>query len=159
MCGTPAYSAPKVLTQQHYDFSADLWSIIVIAFECLTTETIYAKVIEYIRSEQDGEFKPAIPDGTSALLSDLLTRLLQFDPRQRFEFDAFYHHPFIRPTLSKAETPDVSTVMPDDAPGDSIDQVIMYLEAIQANIQGLCKILKRMQTNDTKATNHLSHNT
>ena len=105
-----------------------------------------------------GEFKPAIPDGTSSHLSDLLTRLLQFDPCQRIAFDTFYHHLFIRPTPSKNETPDVSTVMPDDAPGDTIDHVIMYLEAIQANIEGLRRILKRLQSNDSKVTNHTSHN-
>ena len=117
-----------------------------------------AKVIEYIRSQQEGEFKPAIPDGTSSHLSDLLTRLLQFDPCRRIAFDTFYHHLFIRPMPSKNETPDVSTVMPDDAPGDNIDHVIMYLEAIQANIEGLRRILKRLQSNDSKVTNHTSHN-
>lgn len=145
VCGTPAYSAPEVLRHMTYGPGADLWSIGVIAYECLTSDRLYSKVLEYIRRQQsDGqEFDPVVPEETSDQLKDLLERLLKADPAKRMTFDEFYHHPFIRPVAASHTTrPDVSSLL-DDAPIDLIDQSLAYLEAIQANIQGLCCLLRK----------------
>lgn len=39
-----------------------------------------------------------IPKGTSPELTDLLTRLLRRDPKDRLDFDEFFSHPFLRGT-------------------------------------------------------------
>ena len=42
-CGTPEYMAPEIVTGNDYDFSVDIWSIGIMAYELIIGCTPYKK--------------------------------------------------------------------------------------------------------------------
>lgn len=83
ICGTYGYMAPEVQPGFGYDSKADLWSLGVIAYECLT-------------GSQPRTSPPKIPVGTSRSLESFLIGLLKWNPSERMNFEAFYTHRFLR---------------------------------------------------------------
>ena len=50
LCGTPLYMAPEVITSNKYDKKADLWSIGIIAYECLTGKTPFTAAEQFYKN-------------------------------------------------------------------------------------------------------------
>ena len=150
MCGTPAYSAPEVLMQAGCDTRADLWSVGVITYESLTSERLYNSVMQHMRYRRQQEFSFPIPDETSPGLTDLMQRLLRFDPNERIAFDDFYHHTFIRPPAPKP-APDASVCESVDdsisATDDLIDETVALLQQLRLNLQHMCSVLNKFKKN------------
>jgi len=98
LCGTPIYMAPEVLTYQHYDAKADLWSIGIITFQCLTGRVPFcANHPDVLRLmyEKNKHLVPKIPRDISRDLYSLLLGLLKQNSKQRISFADFFHHPFL----------------------------------------------------------------
>ena len=100
MCGSPMYMAPEVLTSQHYDAKADLWSIGTIMFQCLTTKApFYANTPEELRKlyKKSSDLVPEFPSNLkiSRDLRHLLLGLLKKNTKYRISFADFFHHPFL----------------------------------------------------------------
>ncbi|PIK58728.1 putative serine/threonine-protein kinase ULK3, partial [Apostichopus japonicus] len=96
--GSPLYMAPEILCERRYSAKVDLWSAGVIMYECLFGEApyasrTYAELAEKISSQKPIEIPTAI--AISDNCRDLLVRLLQRDPNDRIDFEAFFSHPFI----------------------------------------------------------------
>ncbi|KAF0301911.1 Serine/threonine-protein kinase unc-51 [Amphibalanus amphitrite] len=120
LCGSPMYMAPEVIMSIQYDLKADLWSLGTIVFQCLTGKApFHANTPQALKQfyERNANLSPKIPQGTSADLSDLLTRLLKRNARDRLEFDEFFSHRFLRPAAAAARVSSapVSAALPADA--------------------------------------------
>lgn len=116
LCGSPMYMAPEVIMSNQYDFKADLWSLGTIVFQCLVGKAPFqANTPQALKLfyEMNRHLSPKIPYGTSAELSDLLSRLLKRNACDRIEFDSFFHHPFLtEPALSGSQEDWPSAVSP-----------------------------------------------
>jgi serum/glucocorticoid-regulated kinase 2 len=97
-CGTPEYLAPELLLNQGYTRSVDWWTLGTLLYEMLTglppfydddVPTMYRKILQ-----DPLKFPPSL-DRTDA--KDLLTKLLQKDPKNRLD-DAndIKSHPFFK---------------------------------------------------------------
>jgi len=115
--GTAYYISPQVLDGK-YDHSADLWSCGVIMFVLLcgkppfngsTEEEIMAKV-------RTGKFRFADSDwrGVSDDAKNLITGLLQVDPRDRCTADRALRHIWITKAAPRAKDVDLSHGMVDN---------------------------------------------
>ncbi|CAN3355498.1 serine/threonine-protein kinase Ypk1p [Diutina catenulata] len=97
-CGTPEYLAPELLLNQGYTRSVDWWTLGTLLYEMLTglppfydenVKTMYNKILN-----DPLKFPPAL-ERTDA--KDLLTKLLQKDPKMRLSDAAdIKAHPFFK---------------------------------------------------------------
>lgn len=104
MCGSPMYMAPEVLMCRKYDAVADIWSMGIIVYQCLTGKApFYASNPEALKNiyEKAVCLKPKIPLTTTRLLRDLLLRMLVRKPSDRIDFDNFLNHPFLHQRRSE----------------------------------------------------------
>jgi serine/threonine protein kinase len=93
-CGTPAYIAPEVLTASSYGPEIDIWSTGVILYACVAGRLPFGdsnidsilREIMYSDPISDGPF--------SDELRDLLSKMLQRDPRQRISIAQILEHPW-----------------------------------------------------------------
>lgn len=97
--GSPLYMAPEILLGHEYDARVDLWSIGVILYQCLFGQTPYhcTSTDDLVHKFKTNQIKISFPSKPkiSSNCRDLLKRLLEFDPKVRISFDAFFQHPFI----------------------------------------------------------------
>eukprot|EP00042_Codosiga_hollandica_P059197 m.907314 g.907314 ORF g.907314 m.907314 type:complete len:1034 (+) comp60090_c1_seq2:1607-4708(+) len=96
-CGSPLYMAPEVLNGEPYDGAADLWSVGVIAYQCLTNKTPYrasniAALQTLLRTTKKELF---IPETCSQALADLLRSLLSMSAARRLPLEGLLRHPFV----------------------------------------------------------------
>ncbi|UJR23652.1 hypothetical protein I4U23_026636 [Adineta vaga] len=103
LCGSPMYMAPEVIRSLQYDSKADLWSIGTIMYQCLTGRAPFqaqnpnALKLFY---ERNVNLVPAIPPTTSYELTDLITRILKRNPKERINYEEFFNHPFLKKSQS-----------------------------------------------------------
>ncbi|EDQ86072.1 uncharacterized protein MONBRDRAFT_34023 [Monosiga brevicollis MX1] len=97
-CGSPLYMAPEVLDRDAYSAKAELWSLGVILFSCVTGHPPFrAQSLPALRAQiKNPHLKPDIPASTSTDLADLLLQLLQVDPEHRMTLAELARHPFVR---------------------------------------------------------------
>lgn len=87
--GTPMYASPEQLRGEGVDFRTDLWSLGVVAFECLTGHAPFTgdtldELCGRILTQplpRPSQYDANLPAG----LDDLLVRALSRDPEQRFQ--------------------------------------------------------------------------
>jgi serine/threonine protein kinase len=71
--GTPGYMSPESRTGQSLDGAADLWSLGVVLFECLTGERAFTeRSVEADWARELEARAPGCPPHLSALVADLL---------------------------------------------------------------------------------------
>lgn len=99
-CGTPNYVAPEVLLNEGYTSAVDMWSVGVILYILLcgfppfysdNTPELFEQII---RGQYD--FPSPYWDNVSASAKDLITKLLQTDPKKRYTPEQTMNHPWIR---------------------------------------------------------------
>lgn len=119
-CGSPLYMAPEVLEGEAYNASADLWSLGAIIFQCLTGSPPFrAPSIKALKLQLQQVTRPPIPDTASSALADLLSGLLQVDPRARMTLPQLTRHPFL--VGSSVRQPLSASAAAEGAPDDLDD--------------------------------------
>lgn len=96
-CGTPFYMAPEVLKKQKYNNKADLWSLGVILFELLFGMKPFKgnDTYEILRKIEYNAIKFPASKNLSENVIDLLSKLLNIDPKKRIGMKELKKHPFI----------------------------------------------------------------
>ncbi|CAK94594.1 unnamed protein product (macronuclear) [Paramecium tetraurelia] len=97
--GNIYYCAPEIYHQTNYSKEIDLWSIGVIMFQCMTGELPLQNEnpsdhIELLSKPELWNFKNRIK-GESLSAQNLISRLLQQDPKKRIGPQDALNHPFI----------------------------------------------------------------
>jgi len=98
-CGTPHYVAPEIITKNEYNYKCDMWSLGVILYIMLvgyqpfnanSLNAIYKLIAKGKYNFNSKRWNDISDDG-----KDLVTKLLQTDPKKRFDSNDIKHHPFI----------------------------------------------------------------
>lgn len=108
VCGTPLYMAPEMVLHRTYDYKADLWSVGIIAYECIFGHTPYfsntMNGVEHLMKKDD--FLIEVPqDKVSPEVRDFILSLLKFEPAERIDFNEFFNHSFLK--LKEIPSPDL----------------------------------------------------
>lgn len=95
--GSPLYMAPEILLHNCYDVKADLWSVGVIAYECIYGYAPYASDSIFDLWEKVKKVLPIeiSSNQVSPELRDLLLGLLKHNPAERLSYNEFFKHPFL----------------------------------------------------------------
>ena len=96
-CGTPAYIAPEILRDQgYYGFSVDLWSAGVVLFAMLygTVPFKAGNMQELQNIIMDAKY--ALKEDISIEARNLLTGLLEKDPKKRLTVGAILNHEWMQ---------------------------------------------------------------
>uniref|UniRef100_K3WPX8 Protein kinase domain-containing protein n=1 Tax=Globisporangium ultimum (strain ATCC 200006 / CBS 805.95 / DAOM BR144) TaxID=431595 RepID=K3WPX8_GLOUD len=99
--GTPEYMSPETIDNKDVTFASDLWALGCIVFQLCTGETPFSGGSAYLTflKVQDGSFH--LPEYLSDEAKDLITKLLQKDPKARLGsgeagINDIKVHPFFR---------------------------------------------------------------
>lgn len=115
-CGTPNYVAPEVLREKGYEgFKADIWSCGVILFVMLAGYLPFEDddVNELFKKIESGKFK--YPPYFSKSVKDLLSKMLQVNPKKRINMDGVTNHKWFKQGLADVqEVPHVVLKPSDD---------------------------------------------
>eukprot|EP01117_Protostelium_nocturnum_P007098 TRINITY_DN2544_c0_g1_i1.p1 TRINITY_DN2544_c0_g1~~TRINITY_DN2544_c0_g1_i1.p1 ORF type:complete len:375 (-),score=122.20 TRINITY_DN2544_c0_g1_i1:39-1163(-) len=99
ICGTPAFLAPEIAKEQHYNKSVDIWSLGVVLyimlsgfppFSAQTEERLFALICE-----GKVEFPDVCWRKVSSLAKDFVTRLLTVEPAKRLTAEQALRHPWL----------------------------------------------------------------
>ena len=98
-CGTFQYAAPEVISEEEYSQKVDMWALGCVLFTLLVAYPPFydddrGPISQKIR---DGRYEFASPwwDEISIDAKDLVTKLLEVDPRRRLSASQVMHHKWI----------------------------------------------------------------
>jgi 5'-AMP-activated protein kinase, catalytic alpha subunit len=102
-CGSPCYAAPEMIAGKYYDgMQVDVWSCGItlyamicgfLPFEDPNTDKLYKKILkcEY-----------AFPNFISNDAKDLISKILNLDPTERYTIEQIRAHPWFVSNIEKA---------------------------------------------------------
>ena len=106
LCGSPLYMAPEILRGQKYDAKVDLWSFGVICYQMACGKVPYGGInyIELLRNID--KYPLTFPNNVTIADSykDLVTKLMQKEPKNRIDYKTLFVHPIIGYELSDVRT-------------------------------------------------------
>lgn len=99
VCGTQAYLAPEVISNQKYDFACDIWSLGVVLYVMLCGYPPFDSDSneENTKNIKGGIFSFPSPDwdNVSENAKDLVRKMLTPDPKLRITADKILTHPWL----------------------------------------------------------------
>ncbi|NXY80826.1 SNRK kinase, partial [Alcedo cyanopectus] len=96
-CGSLAYSAPEILLGDEYDAPAvDIWSLGVILFMLVCGQPPFQEANDSETLTMIMDCKYTVPPHVSKECKDLITRMLQRDPKRRASLEEIENHPWLQ---------------------------------------------------------------
>ncbi|XP_012375402.1 SNF-related serine/threonine-protein kinase isoform X2 [Dasypus novemcinctus] len=96
-CGSLAYSAPEILLGDEYDAPAvDIWSLGVILFMLVCGQPPFQEANDSETLTMIMDCKYTVPAHVSKECKDLITRMLQRDPKKRASLEEIESHPWLQ---------------------------------------------------------------
>lgn len=96
-CGSLAYSAPEILLGDEYDAPAvDIWSLGVILYMLVCGQPPFQEANDSETLTMIMDCRYTVPPHVSAQCSDLISRMLQRDPRQRASLEQIEGHAWLQ---------------------------------------------------------------
>lgn len=96
-CGSLAYSAPEILLGDEYDAPAvDIWSLGVILFMLVCGQPPFQEANDSETLTMIMDCKYTVPSHVSKECKDLITRMLQRDPKRRASLEEIEKHPWLQ---------------------------------------------------------------
>jgi serine/threonine protein kinase len=105
ICGTLAYCSPEIVKKEPYDSKTDVWSLGIVAYSVLRGKLPFVteskkETIENIISLEI-QFSNEKWRHISPLAKDLITAVLEKDPRKRLKVDHILEHPWFERSKSE----------------------------------------------------------
>ena len=106
-CGSPCYCAPECLCRVQYDGrSSDVWSLGVILYAMVTGEHPWNISNTSIMLRQILKGAYSVPSHVSSPCKELITRMMQVNPKDRISIDDIMKHPWLKiASKSKLKVP------------------------------------------------------
>ncbi|XP_053122080.1 SNF-related serine/threonine-protein kinase [Hemicordylus capensis] len=96
-CGSLAYSAPEILLGDEYDAPAvDIWSLGVILYMLVCGQPPFQEANDSETLTMIMDCKYTVPSHVSKECKDLITRMLQRDPKRRASLEEIENHPWLQ---------------------------------------------------------------
>ncbi|KAM4821424.1 SNF-related serine/threonine-protein kinase isoform 1-T5 [Thomomys bottae] len=96
-CGSLAYSAPEILLGDEYDAPAvDIWSLGVILFMLVCGQPPFQEANDSETLTMIMDCRYTVPSHVSRECKDLITRMLQRDPKRRASLEEIENHPWLQ---------------------------------------------------------------
>ncbi|KFO33288.1 SNF-related serine/threonine-protein kinase [Fukomys damarensis] len=96
-CGSLAYSAPEILLGDEYDAPAvDIWSLGVILFMLVCGQPPFQEANDSETLTMIMDCKYTVPTHVSKECKDLITRMLQRDPKRRASLEEIENHAWLQ---------------------------------------------------------------
>ena len=96
ICGSPAYTAPEILTTHIYTESVDLWSAGIILYAITHSRLPFSSSNASILFKMIQEDHPKINPKLDPNLIKLIEGLLDKDPKTRMTFDDIHENPWFK---------------------------------------------------------------
>eukprot|EP01132_Coremiostelium_polycephalum_P009230 gene9230-11308_t len=96
LCGTIEYLPPEIVEHREYDKSADLWSLGVLVYEFIAGSSPFNDENENQIIDRIKQNRMEFPDFMSDDAIDLISKLLNTDPKKRITLTDVIEHPWIK---------------------------------------------------------------
>ena len=94
-CGSPCYVPPEMIKEENYNGAlSDIWSAGIILYLMLCGKLPFYDDDNQILYEKILSGKFEIPDYLSDNAKDILSNILEIDPKKRINFDGIKNHPW-----------------------------------------------------------------
>ena len=94
-CGSPCYAAPEMLSgEKYYGLSADIWSSGIILYTMLVGRLPFEDKDNKVLYQKIKEGNFIIPDFLSENAKDFLVKILNVDPKKRYNISQIKKHPW-----------------------------------------------------------------
>ncbi|CAD2217631.1 Protein kinase domain/Protein tyrosine kinase, putative [Angomonas deanei] len=115
ICGTPPYTAPELWEQKRYGVAADMWSLGVLLYQCMTGRPpFYGAQLESLRRSILMDAPPPITGDYSEGLQQIVFSLLCKRSRERPTSEELLHLPYVQGVLEKFPTVLKASKVPEE---------------------------------------------
>lgn len=103
-CGSFAYASPELISRQPYTSASDIWSLGIVIYTITTgflpfVADNYPKYSELILKSE-----PKYPSTMNPQLVDLISKMLNKNPKTRITIDEIIQHPFLNKMLQNSNS-------------------------------------------------------
>jgi len=116
--GTPHWMAPEIWAESGYDYTADIWSLGITAYECVEGEPPYEDVGPmgvYLQIKQKGAPRFSNTEDYSPEFVSFVYSCLEVDPKKRPTAQQLLEHPFIANSQNKEILSSVIAIYMEEA--------------------------------------------
>ncbi|CAD8098088.1 unnamed protein product [Paramecium sonneborni] len=93
-CGTFDYMAPEMLHNKPHDYRVDIWALGILLYELLHGNAPFTKA--HFSKENIQNLTIKFSSSISAQAKDLITQILQYDPKKRMSMNQIFAHKWLK---------------------------------------------------------------
>ena len=103
--GTKPYQAPEIFNNSNHTENCDLYSIGVILYQMATKQLPFGMTENQLAESYRNKMKVTFPENIEIdkELIDLINHLLTFTSEERYSWDEFFNHPYVREAMEEID--------------------------------------------------------